>query len=274
MTDRREIAGDDAATAAIFDDIRRTLRIPAVNLIWLRLAARPAELELAWTLLKPTYASGAVEWAARSLRESWNLPRLPQWTGAQLQAAGLTDADQHAIRAVLATYDRTNRMASVAFSHLTQVFTGAEPRSASVIRPPPPLAQVATLLAVPEIEQLPGHVAQTVQEINALGEARGGARIIATMYLHLAHWPAFLALGWTALAPLHRDGQLQALSSAAIARSRELARTIEIPAIPQTDPQSTRSVLALAAEFLHSPIGKMLPIAAMLLAAMPDPENL
>ena len=56
---------DDADIAAIYTDIRATLGVPVVNLIWRHLAVFPDGLPWAWESLKPLYASGAIAAEAR-----------------------------------------------------------------------------------------------------------------------------------------------------------------------------------------------------------------
>lgn len=54
-------------TAALFADIRATLGVPVVNLIWRHLATIPEALPWAWSTLKPHYASGVIANAADTL---------------------------------------------------------------------------------------------------------------------------------------------------------------------------------------------------------------
>ena len=46
--------------AAIYGDIRETLGVPVVNLIWRHLATMPDALPWTWSVVRPIYASGAV----------------------------------------------------------------------------------------------------------------------------------------------------------------------------------------------------------------------
>src|ERR1700746_2315624 len=56
-----------------------------------------------------------------------------------------------------------------------------------------------------------------------IGAKRDDA-ILASMYRHLAHWPAYLALAWTMLAPLAAGARLDGLIAHAIAPARASAR--------------------------------------------------
>ena len=57
------IAEGDATgdIAILYEDLRVTLGVPFVNLIWRHLATIPGGLAWTWTLVKPLYASGELE---------------------------------------------------------------------------------------------------------------------------------------------------------------------------------------------------------------------
>ena len=60
--------------ADIFADIRDTLRVPVVNLIWRHFATLDGGLLAAWEALRPIYASGAAEAAGARLLSGLALP--------------------------------------------------------------------------------------------------------------------------------------------------------------------------------------------------------
>ena len=70
--------------AAIYTDIRATLGVPVVNLIWRHLAVFPDGLPWAWESLKPLYASGAIAGQAAALRAGLEVPVLPALSGPAL----------------------------------------------------------------------------------------------------------------------------------------------------------------------------------------------
>ena len=61
------------------------------------------------------------------------------------------------------------------------------------------------------MDALDPEVAALVEELNAFGEDTE-PQLIASMYRHLAYWPAYLALVRTMLAPLQRKGGSNALT--------------------------------------------------------------
>ena len=55
-------------TAAIFADLRATLGVNVVNLIWRHIATFPGALPWAWASVKPAYVSGRVGIEAQRIR--------------------------------------------------------------------------------------------------------------------------------------------------------------------------------------------------------------
>src|SRR5688572_3408934 len=93
-------------TAAIFVDIRQTLGVGVVNLIWRHLAVMPGVLPWAWDTIKPLYL-GPLDSHAEAVRRSCVLPRVPRMSSDMLLSAGLSMQDQSAIRDILASYQHT-----------------------------------------------------------------------------------------------------------------------------------------------------------------------
>jgi hypothetical protein len=62
------------AIARIFADIRETLNVEVVNLIWRHLATMPGALERVWDILKPLYKGPAIV-KAKLVHQNLNLPR-------------------------------------------------------------------------------------------------------------------------------------------------------------------------------------------------------
>ena len=104
----------------------------------------------------------------------------------------------------------TNALALVVLSALLAHY---EPRPADTVTaadtaPKPSGAKIPEL---PPMDALDPEVAALVEELNAFGEDTE-PQLIASMYRHLAYWPAYLALVRTMLAPLQREGRLNALT--------------------------------------------------------------
>ena len=86
-------------TADIFADIRATVGVRVVNLVWRHLATIDGALPWAWAAVKPLYLRGIADRAALGFRESMSLPQLGSLEGEQ--PASVDD--------VLASYDHSTR---------------------------------------------------------------------------------------------------------------------------------------------------------------------
>jgi hypothetical protein len=102
-------------------------------------------------------------------------------------------------------------MALIALSALLSLL-GEEPSLPGAIPPPgdvildqQPKISLPRLLSLAD---LPTETAALIMTLNRLGTRRPGS-VVASMYRHLAHWPAYLALVWAIIAPLDADGRLE-----------------------------------------------------------------
>jgi len=137
-------------------------------------------------------------------------------------SVGLTAEDLRQIEVVLDAYERTNPMALVALSVLEQALAGVDRAAAGTALAVAPSRQTETELRLPpllRLDQMAPTVADLVVRLNRIGATRADP-VLASMYRNLAHWPPYLALAWTILAPLGERGDI----AAAINDIRELTR--------------------------------------------------
>ena len=233
------------AIAELYADIRATLGVPVVNLVWRHLASIDGALPWAWHAVRPAYLSGAVSHHAERLKAGLVLPALEPIPAEVLTCLGLPPSQQQSIRQVLDSYDRSNPMNWLALSALLLADDGAgalraEPRGgraandanvASVAAwqtgvspgapannsggPAPAAAPMLrgaaldfTLPALPALDELDAATRALVLRLNALDAERADS-ILASMFRHLAHWPPMLALLWAQLSSLAHEGRLQ-----------------------------------------------------------------
>jgi hypothetical protein len=233
--------------AELFADIRATIGVRVVNLVWRHLAAMEDALPWAWAAVKPLYVEGIVDAAVVRFRQDMAVPRL-------LSVSGPQPAD---VDAVLASYDHSNTINLFALGALvarlrgetaTSGMPGRGPRLAAPDVPLPPLASEGDV--APDVWAM-------VLRLNRFGD-RPEPLILASMYRQLAGWPAFLKRVEAALAPAQADGTLDR----AIAANREAARAearLIARAISASPPPSAPIEAGLTA-FLDHAIGKMVTI--------------
>ena len=258
-------------TATVFADIRATLGVEVVNLIWRHLATMPGALEWTWGELKPLYQGPALA-HADDVRNWLPLPAVPPFSRDTLTAAGIGAADRASIGSILESYHHTNALALVVFGGLLARF-GGRPGAETVVveAPAPDVISQSVPRALPRLtplSELAPPVARLVEELNGFGED-GDFALVASMYRHLSHWPAYLALVRTLLAPLQANGELQSLVNAA-RRMAALHGWALAPLLSGSElPPSIVEALAAVRRFVEHPIARMSGVCALIRHATP-----
>lgn len=260
------------ATADIFADIRGTLNVEVVNLIWRHLATMPGALEWVWGSLKPLYQGPALQ-RAEQVRRDLRLPGAVAFSRDTLSVAGIDDPALASIGAILDSYQHTNALALVCFSaFLSRFESGAIAQDG--IKPEAANAAVhaaaarVTLPRLVPVAEMPPSLARLVQELNEFGEDSDPA-LVASMYRHLSHWPSYLALVRTLLAPLQEQGALISL----LAETRKFGAEIGAELVPYmaapTPGPETGPALAAIKRFVDHPIARMTGVCALIRRATP-----
>ena len=255
--------------ATIFADIRAVYGVSVVNLVWRHLATVPGALPWAWGTLRPLYVAGIIAEEADALRAARRLPALPPLPAEVFAAVGLSRDDMARIGIVLDAYERTNPMALVALSVLEQ-HLAAPPAPPADARPrTPPVRDADADLILPpllRLDQMAPTTAALVTRLNRIG-AVGSDPVLASTYRNLAHWPAYLGLAWTLLAPSDAEGRLSASIADTLAAARTRARTIaerEPTPLPALPVDQRPAVAAAIGRFTGDAICRMAVICGIL----------
>jgi hypothetical protein len=234
-------------TAALFADIRATVGVRVVNLVWRHLATIDGALPWAWAAVKPVYVQGIADQAAVRFRESMGLPELGSLAGEQPRS----------VDDVLVSYDHSNTINLFALGALWCWLRGD---GAPVGQPeggPRLLAPDVTLPKLASPEDVSPKTWAMVLRLNGFGDPR--PIILASMYRHLAHAPAFLRELEAVLEPVDDDGSLERIilgnKAMAYQRSRFLARAIEA-----SPPRQAAEIEDGVGVFVDHAIGKMVTI--------------
>ena len=235
-------------TAELFADIRATVGVRVVNLVWRHLATLDGALPWAWAAVKPLYLQGMPDQAAVRFRQTMVVPKLVSLAG--LQPAGVDD--------VLASYDHSNTINLFALGALGAWLRGEMAKEgvpATGPRLPPPDVALPKLNSVGDVSP---ETWALVLRLNQFGD-RPQPIILASMYRQLAHAPQFLMQVERALAPLQADGSLDR----AIAENRTAADTqscVLARAIGAGRPKEAARIGAGVSAFVDHAIGKMVTI--------------
>jgi hypothetical protein len=234
-------------TAEIFGDIRSTVGVRVVNLVWRHLATIESALPWTWNAVKPLYAQGMVDCAAIRFRKTMSLPPL----------ASLAGDEPSTVDAVLASYDHSNTINLFALGALVAWLRGETARQGTPETGPRLPAPELTLPKLASPEDTPAEIWALVLRLNRFGDSQ--PVILASMYRHLAHAPDFLRKLETVLAPVEADGTLGRSIALNKKQAYERAKVLA-DAIVAERPASTSAIEAGLSAFVDAAIGKMVTI--------------
>jgi hypothetical protein len=255
--------------AEIFADIRDLCKVGVVSLIWRHLATIPGGLPWAWETVRPLYADGTIRREAAALRADLALPQLPAWPTSALKSVGLQDADITGIRTMLAAYDRTNPMALIALLALQFRLEGGRSLAVAAHRRVVISTDIEPDLPLPPLVALTDMSRTTTELVLAMNQlgAVYHKPVFASMYQDLARWPAYLALAWTVLAPLHSNRRLDSVIKSTIdqAWTRSQSLAAELPTtLPAITLRTARRVTRAFEKFTEDVIPRTFVICAVL----------
>ena len=209
--------------ASIFSDIKETLGVPFVNLIWRHLATIPGGLEMTWFLAKPLYGSQILNTSARSLRQQTTLVnRVMPWPDSVRTTLGLSAQDKSEIVSLLEDYGHANSRALLVLSYLRASLSAdalsgnnGEHKGPHVSERVDPLARIVQnkdthikpARPLPATADLPASVVALIKILNTFGEPVPSPAE-PSLYRHLSYWPSFLAAFWLAVEPMEQQGVL------------------------------------------------------------------
>ena len=272
-------AGAPDTVAALYRDIRATLGVDLVNLVYRHLATVPGALAWAWGLLAPHFRSGAIDAQAQALRSQVQRD-IANWAPAfaGIGAAGPVRADAEAL---VRAYNLNNSRNLLALQHLLCAGNGAEGRApradgakdGATEGTAQPLPPVQALPPLPPLPPLPAWSAlhsaaqATVMRLNRLGEPAEPA-IVASLYRHLALWPALLDTLEPALTGLDARGRMASALAHTVRTAQAIAQATPL-AMPQPAPATVDAALRARLQvFADVTIPKMLPVGLALEAAL------
>jgi len=254
----------DAATAAIYHDIRQSSALPQVNLIYRHLATVPGALPAIWASVRPWVRSAEADLAVASLLA-------PVSTAARAAPLTVPEADKAAITDLLGVYGRGNSINLLALSGIRQRLRTPGLLGLS----PPPGRHTASPLPVipplPRLAALPPATAELVAELTGLHEAaRHG--VTPSLYLHLAHWPGILPSIWDHVGNYVQQGGLST-DHASIAKAAVAYGIAAAPSelTPLTVATQDRALSAIDL-FVSSVIPDLIAVGRLLASAVRNSE--
>lgn len=259
--------------AALFADLRATLDVPFVNLIWRHLATMPGMLAWTWSVVKPMHAMPALRRAAETLRAGVTIPTGIGQIAEVFDAVRVVPDDREVIRAMLRDYGTGNSLNLLSLLLVQAVLAGELPggqvteddglrERTGMMRSLPPLLGL-TELSLP--------LRKLVLELDQFGRLEA-TDAVASLYRHLAHWPGFLAVAHAALSGAHQDGSLRAEHHRTLSHATALVHRQLLPLarVPPPSPTSGRAEAQAGIEiFTGQMIARMVAMGEIMLALLP-----
>lgn len=272
------VADAEGAVADIFRSIMESSGTGTPALIIRHFAVFPGFLEWTWQAVGDELDGGRIILHALDAVDRTPKVSLPALSTDDLRSAGVDGSGEALLRAILASYNRMNPMN---YSLIATVRTllaepdgapGAAmalpeptPRSLAPCRPLPPPVAVA---------DMPEDLQRTMVDLSD-AIPQGGARLVPTLYRHMALWPDLVRQVAPAVLAAIRDGRvtaaqtrLQSEMAPLIAAVTARARRKGLPPVPLPDPAAMVRTLD---SFLTA-IPQMTVIGTALETAMP-PEG-
>lgn len=259
--------------AAIYAAMRKASGVPLVNLIHRHLATLPDVLPWVWRAISPPLLDGRLADTRERLAAAMPRPPLAPVDASALAAAGVARKDRAALLSLVQTYNRGNLTNLILLTALRRALEGAPVDPAPVPSARPALAMLPVPPPLPRLAELP---LATQAAVRALAARHGEARVVPSLYLHLAHWPGLPAAlpGW--LGPVLEPAALIAGREAAVAlaaREADALRSALVLDGPVPNGQGM-PVLQVLRQFTLRVIPGMVPVGLALdraLAAASDP---
>ncbi|MEO1688459.1 MAG: hypothetical protein AAFU61_11200, partial [Pseudomonadota bacterium] len=113
---------------------------------------------------------------------------------------------------------------------------------------------------LPPLADLPADLHARLHRLDRFANA-DGVGPLASLYRHLAPWPALLGAAEEALAPLHASGVLAQLRDESLRRARAAAAQLPDLALPPAD---RAAVEAVAGVLVDRTIPRMIPIGRLI----------
>ncbi len=201
-------------TRAIYEDIKSTLGVALVNLVWRHLAIKPSVLRWSWNTLKPHYAQHAIPEAAWSLRCSVKPPLLNPLSPQELAHITREAGNVAVLDAVLHTYERGNAQNLVAMCFLQRCIdetprphpAAMEPQTACNVEATDRVDQTA-IPALPATDTLSADLQRRISEMTAIWVTPEYRGITPSVFRHIALWPDTLVLYQERVCDLLKQGK-------------------------------------------------------------------
>ena len=177
--------------AAVYADIRAVSGVPVVNLIWRHFAALPGVLPWAWNAVSSLVGSVPMDAARERIVALAALPPILPSDSGLWHAAGVGEEDLRRLMAMVDVYIRGNLTNVVALTALRLRLEHPDQPAAHLLAGKATSQALEKPSSLPRIEDLEPDLAKRIRML-ANRHDSGGAGVVPSLYLALAHWPGVI----------------------------------------------------------------------------------
>jgi len=185
----------EGGVADVYDKLMRWSGSGSPALIFRHLATFPGLLEWCWELVGPELEDGSLLPALLHVVDTTDGFAMAPLAPALWSDCGIDDDDRALIATMLTSYDRMNTVNYGLISAIRDVLASGHAVSEAPAPPPTaaanPPAPAPRMPAPADIDAMPADVRHAVLKL-AAGVPDTDARVVPTLYRHLALWPPLL----------------------------------------------------------------------------------
>ena len=197
----------------LYDDIKVTMNIGMINLVYRRMASVDGVLEWFWHAVRPVLVSGEIDRALSSLTADLDWRVVPEVSASSLSSLNLGDREMEDLIRVVEDYNRGNSLNLLLLTAFAERLKSGGP-IAEVTNTPKkhPLVEP---LGLPPILAMSDMSQETASLVRALSAPISPLHqpLIPSLFRHLARWPEFLAFVSPYLTHMINSGEVSRMSN-------------------------------------------------------------
>ena len=258
----------------LYDDMKATMNIGMINLIYRRMATADGLLEWVWDAVRPVLASGDVERAALLLESGLDWPSMPEIPAPALPLLGLGSPEIDTLIRVLDDYNRGNSLNLFLLTAFAErLKSGGSWEEVPDATVDVPSAKPQDLPPIVAMSDMSKETASLVRVLSA-PISLANKPMIPSLFRHLARWPGYLALVSPHIIHMIGSGKLSTVSSIvrnrAIGFAPDLGKKIRVPVGLKTPGEAIQAYwLDQWQSYTSKPIQEMIVIGYALRHALP-----
>ena len=258
----------------LYDDMKATMNIGMINLIYRRMATADGLLEWVWDAVRPVLASGGVERAALLLESGLDWPSMPEIPAPALPLLGLGSPEIDTLIRVLDDYNRGNSLNLFLLTAFAErLKSGGSWEEVPDATVDVPSAKPQDLPPIVAMSDMSKETASLVRVLSA-PISLANKPMIPSLFRHLARWPGYLALVSPHIIHMIGSGKLSTVSSIvrnrAIGFAPDLGKKIRVPVGLKTPGEAIQAYwIDQWQSYTSKPIPEMIVIGYALRHALP-----